>query len=372
MTSRVAGAPVITGRSDGIDFLRAIASVWVILAHVAPWGGLRDGHDIPILSTTMGALLRLFQPAAETHPAVVAFIVLSGYCVHRNGLRLDRFELAAYVRRRAWRILPVFGLGTAWGIIAWNVGQSIAPQFVSLVSGTSGIEAECLIPRATLLPAIAPLWSGGCLYLGNAPLLTVMTEIALYAAYPPILLWFDRSPRAVTRAAVGLVALGMLLTTFLYGITFYWWNNSSLFGFVVYWWIGAFGLVPKVRQVATARPTLLAAGAAMALLTVIEFALPVGLVAEARKVAFSLLVLAFVIAVDRPAFAVPRFVSATGRAGYSIYAFHAPILYLMLAIGAPWWGAFVIAVAAGYSLSVVIEQPLARLGRRTTVTSLAQ
>lgn len=53
-----------------------------------------------------------------------------------------------------------------------------------------------------------------------------------------------------------------------------------------------------------------------------------------------------------------------GRAGYSLYAFHAPLLILTLTLGAPWWLAGATTIAVSLAVYVVYEKPLTDLGKR--------
>jgi peptidoglycan/LPS O-acetylase OafA/YrhL len=56
--------------------------------------------------------------------------------------------------------------------------------------------------------------------------------------------------------------------------------------------------------------------------------------------------------------------SPFGKAGYSIYAIHAPLLALLLIAGAPWWTVALIAVTAGVVIFRWYEDPLIRYGKR--------
>jgi peptidoglycan/LPS O-acetylase OafA/YrhL len=58
--------------------------------------------------------------------------------------------------------------------------------------------------------------------------------------------------------------------------------------------------------------------------------------------------------------------SYIGKAGYSIYALHAPLCVLLLMWGVSWWGVISSAVAAGLVCYFVFERPLDRVGRRLT------
>jgi len=108
-------AVIRSTRAEGLDALRLLLAVWVLAAHVAGWAA---ANTPSWFTTATGWLMKVFQPAAETHPAVLAFIVLSGYCIHRNGLRADNLEITPYVIRRTFRILPIFVLATVIGAVA--------------------------------------------------------------------------------------------------------------------------------------------------------------------------------------------------------------------------------------------------------------
>jgi peptidoglycan/LPS O-acetylase OafA/YrhL len=70
--------PRILRRSDGIDSLRAALALWVLFSHLATWGPLSETGSWGALERLEGYGVDAFQGRGETHPAVVAFIVLSG------------------------------------------------------------------------------------------------------------------------------------------------------------------------------------------------------------------------------------------------------------------------------------------------------
>src|SRR5690349_21937904 len=83
----------------GLDLLRAIAIVWVMLFHSFIVGGL--GADFEWLSRFGWA-------------GVDIFFVLSGYLIGAQVLeplaRAARLDFARFYARRAWRILPAFAV----------------------------------------------------------------------------------------------------------------------------------------------------------------------------------------------------------------------------------------------------------------------
>src|ERR1700745_948071 len=53
---------------------------------------------------------------AADHRGVTGFVVLSGYCVHRNGLRRERDDVGGYALRRLLRIYPVYAVACFAGL----------------------------------------------------------------------------------------------------------------------------------------------------------------------------------------------------------------------------------------------------------------
>src|SRR5262249_34673497 len=104
-------------RSDGLDVLRAALALYVVTVHVAQWGPL-SGTGAPSALRAMERWnVGLFQSHGETNVAVLAFIVLSGYCIHRNGARRGGSWMpATYAIRRFFRIVPVFVVATVFGV----------------------------------------------------------------------------------------------------------------------------------------------------------------------------------------------------------------------------------------------------------------
>lgn len=100
MAHTVASAvPTETRHLPGLDLLRAVAIVWVMLFHSFIVGGLNENFAWASRYGWMG---------------VDIFFVLSGYLIGGQLLRpLQRGEplrLAAFYARRAWRILPAFAV----------------------------------------------------------------------------------------------------------------------------------------------------------------------------------------------------------------------------------------------------------------------
>jgi peptidoglycan/LPS O-acetylase OafA/YrhL len=99
-----------------------VLAIAVVLAHLISWAPLTTGIS-DLISDGMQGFLDVVQPAAETYPAVLGFIVLSGYCIHRNGLRRQEASFPSYAVRRTFGIVPVYLLAVAAGIAIFLVAR---------------------------------------------------------------------------------------------------------------------------------------------------------------------------------------------------------------------------------------------------------
>jgi len=174
-------------RLPGLDLLRSIAIVWVMLFHSFLVGGL--GPDFAWLSRFGWA-------------GVDIFFVLSGYLIGSQLLRrLQRGEellLRDFYRRRAWRILPAF-----------FVVLAVYVAFPSLREAP-GLEAPWQFATFTLNlfidythnQAFSHAWS-------------LCVEEHFYLLFPLVAWWFTRRPSAARFISLcaSLVLLGIALRT---------------------------------------------------------------------------------------------------------------------------------------------------------------
>ncbi len=336
--------------------------MWVLLfAHLAYWATIKgQTHTGLSVARWLGAV---FQSGGETHPAVLGFIVLSGYCIHRRGFRagsISRAGLRAFAIRRATRILPVFFLAVAAGVVLWEIGIRHDAETTGALSSTRDLNPLAVAGKALTVDAWVPGWNFD-LWQGNAPLHTVAAEIWLYIFYPFIALALTRvRERWFWASIVGLELVAALVLTGRLEWT-NWWHNVSGVGFLLYWWIGAkmVGVRPGRRLAAAA------AGAGLAwfaLTAIIKLQSDAFLVVEGRKAAFAVLVGCLIVVADRP-LRVPAVASRLGEAGYSLYAFHAPIAYLGIALNVWWPLVAAAAVGAGLMMFHAVERPAMMWGR---------
>ena len=337
----------------------------MVFAHLVPWARFIQGPGaVPgPLVWVMGKLLEVFQPGDETHPAVVGFIVLSGYCIHRNGFRRSGGSLVSYAMRRCFRIYPVYTLAVAAGVAGFFAVDFLNPAPGHALAGADHVGAGCLAAKLLGLGAFVPMLNP-CAYQGNPPLATVGVELWLYALYPAIvaLVLRRRPERDLWFILLVCWAAGIILITVVPELRD-WWHNGSLLGFLLYWWIGArFVDQEFAGRVWKWSPVILATWLALTVVVLFVAAPPFAI--EPRKVLLAVLFGGLVARWDQLPATLFRRATFFGRAGYSLYAFHAPSLYVLLIVGVPWWGAGAAALLIGVMAFELFESPCQRLGRR--------
>jgi peptidoglycan/LPS O-acetylase OafA/YrhL len=350
--------PVRRDRSPGIDCLRGAFALYVLFAHLVPWALTAQGTNT-VFTGVIDRLIRVTQGHFETNPAVLGFIVLSGYCIHRNGLRADTFNLRGYAIRRAYRIVPVYLLGCAVGAILLGASSS---AIAHALTATPDITFGGMLAKLSTVSAVVPSTYGPS-FQGNAPLVTVAAEMWLYAFYAVMI----KRTRILLPTVVVLWVAGLAYVS---GHPQYlgWWHVGSFFGFLVYWWLGALFVNPSFVG---RRPAVLAAAAAgwVVLSVVLDGHTGSLWVVEARKLALAVVIGGLIVSIDGVQHRLLAAGSVVGRAGYSIYALHAPIIVALLVAGVPWVICAVATVAIAMVVFVVYERPLLRKGARLAAES---
>ena len=356
-------APIIHSRSTGIDFLRGLLALWVLLAHSMPWAAYVKGNiEQSVVENGLSWLVKIFQGHGETHPAVLGFIVLSGYCIHRNGARrVTGFSIKNYAWRRFFRIWPVYIIAIVVGLLCYFAYSSIDQVKAVAISGTPAINWACLASKFFGTSVFfAPLHA--CSFQGNAPLNTAMVEIWLYVLYAVVVARLIKGWRdSIIIAAIGLAYFLGLLFVSTSPNYLPWWNNGSVFSFAVYWWIGAKFVIDRPIKMSIILITL----AAWLLLT---FAFIIQLtdniiVVEIRKILLAILFGAVISSCDRTVRGWYKTLSQVGLFGYSLYALHAPLLILLLILGINVWAAMILVVGVAAVVYKFFEKPMIEFGR---------
>lgn len=174
-------------RLPGLDLLRAVAIVWVMLFHSCIVGGL--GPHFAWLSRYGWA-------------GVDIFFVLSGFLIGCQVLRPlqrgERLSFRAFYIRRAWRILPAFAVVLALYVLfpALREAPGLAPwwQFATFTLN--------LLIDYGRNPAFSHAWS-------------LCVEEHFYLLFPLLAWWLARCPSRLKFVMVcsGVVLLGIALRT---------------------------------------------------------------------------------------------------------------------------------------------------------------
>ena len=333
-------------------------AMWVLVFHLVGWGRLTAAGTSSVLLTVDSWLQRLFMSHGETHPAVVVFIVLSGYCIHRNGCRLDAWSTRRYAIKRVFRIWPVYVAAALTGAGLHVLATHQRPNGAIALTRDTVITAKCMGVKLSAIAAFVPsLYK--CGMQGNSPLVTVMVEMWLYVFYALAAVFVLR--RAGDRALTAIVVVGYCTALALAApnpTTWGWFFNGSFFGFLPYWWLGAAAIGCGTAM----RRTGIAVGACLWVSTLFVGGRSVP-VAELHKLGLALVACCVIANIDAAHVKLPALLTTFGRSGYSLYAFHAPILIVLMAVGAGWPIVLGTAVAGGLVVYVVYERPLMVFGR---------
>ncbi|NUS09351.1 MAG: acyltransferase [Nonomuraea sp.] len=216
--------PATRGRLAGLDGLRGLAALFVVLHHC--WLLSFPGFPVNDAPWWTGWLL-------YGHFAVVVFIVLSGFSLAvspaRNGWELG--SARTFFQRRAWRILPpywaalLFSLVIAWAVIP-QPGQQAPTGQSALIYGlllqdvfgspspngamwSIAVEAQLYLVFPLML-LVLRRW-GAAVMLGAVTLIVVAVG-ALAPAVPAVDLLMRLTPQFAALFAVGAVCAGVVRT----------------------------------------------------------------------------------------------------------------------------------------------------------------
>lgn len=178
-------SPAASGnRLRGVDGLRAIAALWVVLFHIHAFSGAHIGW-IPGLD--------LFLRSGST--GVSLFLVLSGFCLYLPfaGHRVSRFQTRAFLIRRCRRLLPAYYVSVAITVAV----ILIAGTDLGLTSYTGKALAAQILAHATMTHILFP----STFYAVNGAYWSLALEWQLYLALPLLIFGVRRWGLAWTAAA---------------------------------------------------------------------------------------------------------------------------------------------------------------------------
>jgi len=183
-------APTQPGRVVGLDGIRGLAALFVVLNHIfeRAWPGY-PANPAPFWAAWM----------TYGRFAVVIFIALSGFSLGlgpaRSGWRFK--SITTYAHRRAWRILPPYWAALGFSLVmTWYV---LAQPGWPVPNGKSVVVYGSLVQDAFSQGHHGGFWSAGS---PNRAFWSIAIEAQLYVLLPLLLLLVRR---VSARAMVGLV-----------------------------------------------------------------------------------------------------------------------------------------------------------------------
>jgi len=194
--SAAPAAPAMTasrpGRVVGLDGLRGLAALFVVLNHIfeRAWPGYPASNHAPLWAAWL----------IYGRGAVAIFIVLSGFSLGlgpaRSGWRFK--SLTTYAHRRAWRILPPYWAALGFSLVmTWYV---LAQPGWPVPNGKSVAVYGFLVEDAFSQDHTGGFWSAGS---PNRAFWSIAIEVQLYFLLPLLLLLIRR---VSARVMVGTVA----------------------------------------------------------------------------------------------------------------------------------------------------------------------
>lgn len=366
-----------TQRSSLIDLLRIILCAYVAQAHVVPWFCIACPTPSRVtlaLNHINNGLITVFQPLWETNLAVLAFIVLSGYCSLRSGhVKTENAAIRNYYRKKAFHILPLYWICTLAGIALFACSAN--PAISGQLSATAALDPVNILVKLSSINALIPQFHTAA-FVGNAPLATLSIEIWLYIFYPIIMrIMISRRipwlPYAVAISSFLFCSFCILFFPEYYG----WTQNGSALCFACFWWIGASVTSDSVRKSLAKYKIHLIVGYLLLTVFVLHNRTCTGgllavtrMLMELRKVLFALL---FALLVQRyEDIRLPKALNGAAKLGqryaYPVYAIHAPVAIYLLGACSKLPLALVLAacIAAGIALYWSIQRPISNYTRR--------
>ena len=310
------------GRVDGLDGLRGLAALGVLLFHLWVYSEvLPQGTPVRTLGD---------QLWHSTRWGLLLFFVLSGFLLYRPWVRAalggrDRPALGRYFRLRAARIAPGYYLALAGAVL---IGLVSAPYMHMPTHGTG-----------PLFLVFGQNFSDHSLNTLDSPMWTLPIELSFYLALPVIGIATVRLGRGRLRQSLLVLAVVAIGIAWAHLATGLWLHGVVLPQMLPYFGFGMLAAVlveGRALSVATSRALVLAALLAYALNLALHAWAPVAAsLGEDMPVALGF---AALVAVAAAGEWVPRLLRSRPTVGlgvisYGVYLWHVPLMCLLGAHG---------------------------------------
>lgn len=233
-------------RLEFLDGIRGLAALYVALFHAVGYAG----HT----STSLDRFSPLVRPIAWLLDfggyAVPIFIVLSGFCLMLPLAQRATDQMpggvAAYLRRRAWRILPPYYVALLLSLLLISLVPALQTPQQTDWDTKIPIDAGAIFSHLLMVQNARPDW----LFKINGPMWSVAIEWQIYFVFPIVLLPVLRRTNMAVTVAVAM-ALGLLPHFAL--------PHAANFDHSHPWFLGLFGLGMAGASIAFSRDPRMAA-----------------------------------------------------------------------------------------------------------------
>lgn len=343
-------SPLLQGpRNDSYNYhiawLRMLLALYIFMFHLIP-RYLYFNYDLNILWYIQKVTIQVFHGANETNPAVIAFVVMSGYCIHRNGLRIDDMDVISFLRKRIYKIVPMLFIGYCLGLVTFYSLCS-DPRFKTILN-TESIKINAILLKFFGVFSFFPYRFEEFIHQGNGPLMTCIVEFWLYVFYPFGLLLSNKFGDKLFWLFISSIAILILFVSYITENSS-WWHNGSFFGFLCYWWIGVYSATNSGISKYSKLIGLFYLLTTLFLMTNNNL-----IIVELRKILFAMLIVMFLQYSEQ----LKQFTFGKDffKSNYSLYCLHVPLITLALFFRINIYVAIILILSISYLIYLYIEK----------------
>ena len=374
---------VKVSKSSSLEGLRFFLAIWVFFAHLVPWHNYSTGT--PPTSRTgfydfFQTLAQVTQPKSSLHPAVIGFLVLSGYVIgvgfdQKTHIRLKYKFVASWLIRRGFRILPVYLLSVLLGALIYVLLKGTNEQSLT---GTQILSYPCLLAKSFSISSFYPAAYPNCAFQGNAPLVTTAAEIGLYFVFVISMVGIISGFSKLFATLLPLFWLvGNLIVAFnsTKPSLLEWWTHASAVNYFLPWFAGmTLAFFEKRENTSYLKMLQRNFGIAVFVLGTTYFLrsnYSIDFYVRQLMLVFWTVVFYFILKVfPKRVTRFQRQLNFFGGISYAIYAVHAPLAIYLLFKEFNFISIICIVLLICLLIYFFYEKPIRRLGRRISGTMI--
>lgn len=333
-------------KSSSLEGLRFFLAMWVFFAHLLPWHIYSTSTPVTSESGFYGlfqTLAEVTQPKSSLHPAVIGFLVLSGYVI---GVGFDQEPLirakykfvTSWLLRRGFRILPIYLLSILFGALIYDSLEGASQQSLT---GTQILNFPCILAKSLSISSFFPGGYPNCAFQGNAPLVTTAAEIALYIVFLISMVGVVNGFFRLFASVLPLFWLtGSLVVAFnsTQPSLLEWWTHASAVNYFLPWFAGmTLAFLEKNQNISYVKKLQKNFGIAVLILFLTYFLRANHAIdfyiRQIMLVSWTLVFYFLLRVFPKKVTSFKRELNFLGGISYAIYALHAPLVIYLLSKG---------------------------------------